>query len=713
VTSVSVVIPNYRRPALLRRCLESVMAARAASSHAVEIVVVDDGSADESCSVVSSEFAEAKLIALERNRGYAGAVNAGVSAASGDWVLTLNNDTIAEPDLFDQLLAVAESAPDVGIVAAQQRFASDRARLYSAGMRLDARGHASDRMMGMPVDRGEREPTEVFGACGAAALYRRAVLLELGGFDERFIFGLEDADVAWRARMRGWRCMYAPGAVVYHELGATLAHGTERRLFLAGRNRWLLIAKNLDRRQLVRHLPSIVAFDVGYVAFACVALRSLAPLRGRVAALRGWRAARAAGAAGRIPVALAPPAPLREALARRRAWRHAGGPERPPHVLVLNQYAPPDPASTGAFAHEVAVALAAEGSRVTFLAGQPSYVASQPCASRHEERDGVRIVRLRILRRGGRARRGWRFAGYLSYLARAAVAGGRLILTDRVDTILAFHNPPLLKLLAAGLAGRRRNLVCVLLDLHPDVLLATRWMRLPRFVVAMWEGANSWALGRATRVVVLSPGMREVLVEKGVDPAKVEVVPLWARPELTPMGRPRSGRELKLVFAGNLGITQQLAPVRDAAAALIDEPVHFWFVGNDAPRAQLNGLPNVSFMPFQSEADYRALVSASDAGIVTLALGLERLVVPSRALPFLSAGVPLLAVMNPDSELGQLISDYSCGVCVTSADELVRAVKRWVREPDGLRMAGARAREAYEATRDRRQLIHRYVELCR
>jgi glycosyltransferase involved in cell wall biosynthesis len=118
-------------------------------------------------------------------------------------------------------------------------------------------------------------------------------------------------------------------------------------------------------------------------------------------------------------------------------------------------------------------------------------------------------------------------------------------------------------------------------------------------------------------------------------------------------------------------------------------------------------------MPFQSEADYRALVRASDAGIVTLALGLERLVVPSRALPFLSAGVPLLAVMNPDSELGQLISDYSCGVCVTSADELVRAVKRWVREPDGLRMAGARAREAYEATRDRRQLIHRYVELCR
>jgi glycosyltransferase involved in cell wall biosynthesis len=170
---------------------------------------------------------------------------------------------------------------------------------------------------------------------------------------------------------------------------------------------------------------------------------------------------------------------------------------------------------------------------------------------------------------------------------------------------------------------------------------------------------------------------------------------------------------LKLLFAGNLGITQQLGPVRDAAAALVDEPVHFCFVGNDAPRAQLAGLPNVSFMPFQSESEYRALVCSTDVGIVTLALGLERLVVPSRALPFLSAGVPLLAVMNPDSELGHLIGGYGCGACVTSADDLVRAVKRWLREPEDLRAAGTRAREAYEATRDRRQLTHRYVELCR
>jgi GT2 family glycosyltransferase len=326
MTAVSVVIPNYRRPELLRRCLESVVAARAASRHEIELVVVDDGSGDESCAMVSTEFPSAALVALASNGGYPGAVNAGVSASRGEWVLTLNNDTTVEPDLFDRLLDVAQSAPDIGLVAAQQRFASDRHRIYSAGMQLDTRAHASDRLMGAPVDAGETEPLEVFGACGAAALYRRAMLEELGGFDERFGFGLEDADVAWRGRMRGWRCLYAPGAVVYHDLGGTVPHGSERRLFVAGRNRWLLIAKNLDGRQLLRHLPKIVVFDLAYTAFATVAFRSLAPIRGRVAGLRMFHEARISGAPGRTPVSLAPAEPLSAALRRKRAWRHAGAP---------------------------------------------------------------------------------------------------------------------------------------------------------------------------------------------------------------------------------------------------------------------------------------------------------------------------------------------------------------------------------------------------
>lgn len=318
-------ILNYRRPDLLRRCLESVAVAREAADCSVEIVVVDDGSEDDSCEMVRREFAEARVVAIPKNGGYPRAANAAIAAARGQWILTLNNDTRVEPSLFDELLVVGQSHPDVGSVAAQQRFASAPSVICSAGVTVDRRGQASDRLMGRSIGESENEPVEVFGACGAAAMYSRRMLEELGGFDERFVFGLEDVDVSWRARMRGWRCFYAPLAVVYHDLGATVPHGSDLRFFQAGRNRLLLLAKNLDSRQLIRYGPQIALFDLLYVAYAAVRLRTLAPVRGRLAGMRMWRTMRAAGAPGRVRVELAPAVPFRSVLARRRSLRLATG----------------------------------------------------------------------------------------------------------------------------------------------------------------------------------------------------------------------------------------------------------------------------------------------------------------------------------------------------------------------------------------------------
>src|ERR1019366_4975029 len=189
------------------------------------------------------------LVALGSNSGYPAAVNAGLRASSGEWVLTLNNDTVIEDGMLESLLAVAHSSLDIGSVAAQQRFLSHPQVIYSAGVTVDQHGQASDRLIGHPLADSELEPIEVFAACGAAALYRRAMLDELGGFDERFLFGLEDVDVAWRGRMRGWRCLYAPNAVVYHDVGGTVPYGSETRFMQAGRNRLLLIAKNMSTDQ--------------------------------------------------------------------------------------------------------------------------------------------------------------------------------------------------------------------------------------------------------------------------------------------------------------------------------------------------------------------------------------------------------------------------------------------------------------------------------
>ena len=109
----------------------------------------------------------------------------------------------------------------------QMRFADRPEIVNSAGIGVDVLGVAFDRFLGEPTDGPASEPAEVFGACAGAALFRRAMLDEIGGFDSGIFLYLEDVDVAWRARMAGWRAVYVPDAVVWHAHSATAKHGSE------------------------------------------------------------------------------------------------------------------------------------------------------------------------------------------------------------------------------------------------------------------------------------------------------------------------------------------------------------------------------------------------------------------------------------------------------------------------------------------------------
>jgi GT2 family glycosyltransferase len=146
------------------------------------------------------------------------------------------------------------------------------------------------------------------------------MLDDIGGFDGGIFLYLDDADVAWRARMAGWRALYAPEAVVWHAHSATTRHGSSFKYFHVGRSRVRVLAKNAHRRLLLRYGVQMLLFDLGYVAFVAVMDRSLAPLRGRLAGLREWRTVRAATASRRRPIALDKRQGFAAALRRRRAW---------------------------------------------------------------------------------------------------------------------------------------------------------------------------------------------------------------------------------------------------------------------------------------------------------------------------------------------------------------------------------------------------------
>jgi GT2 family glycosyltransferase len=320
MSGLSIVIPTRSRFDLLDACIASLVEARAALGEDSELIVVNDGNPQSPMEVVAARDPEARVIDLQRSTGFSGAVSEGIAAAGGEWILLLNDDTTLERASLSELLRVAREAPRVGSVTPLLRFAHDPGTINSAGLVIDDLGITQDRLLGAPLDRSEREVTEVFGSSAAAALYSREMLDDIGGFDRSFFAHLEDADVAWRARMRGWSCLFVPSAVIDHHHSATLAHFSDGKYFLGGRNRVRLLAKNADSRLLRRRGILMIGYDLAYVLFVAVTERSLAPLRGRIAGLRQWRTYRRAGEAGRTPVELERAAGLKGALRRNRVW---------------------------------------------------------------------------------------------------------------------------------------------------------------------------------------------------------------------------------------------------------------------------------------------------------------------------------------------------------------------------------------------------------
>lgn len=321
---VSAVVVNLDQRDLLRACLDSLEEALRRVGDGQELIVVDNASRDGSVAMVRAEFPEARVIEIEHNAGFAGGVSAGIRSATGEWVLCVNNDATVEADAIVELLRVADGADErVGAVAALMVFADRPDVINSAGFDIDRLGVASDRLLGEPVEASESDPVEVFGTSAGAGLYRRAMLDE-APFEETFFAYYEDVDVAWRARMLGWRCLYTPRAVVRHHHSATARHGSSLKYYWSGRNRVRVLARNATRSQLRRYGLAMLVFDLAYIGVVLVVDRSAAPIWGRVDALRMWRADRRGGEADRRAVELAPMLGLRASYRRFRGGPRAG-----------------------------------------------------------------------------------------------------------------------------------------------------------------------------------------------------------------------------------------------------------------------------------------------------------------------------------------------------------------------------------------------------
>lgn len=291
---VSVIIPNWNGAAHLRICLPAL--ARQ-TFRDFEIIVVDNGSTDDSREWLARALPDVRVVALDRNRGVAGGFNAGIEAARGAVLVLLNNDTEPEADWLQELVGALARNAGAGMAASKLRLFDRRECLHSAGDFYGVNGIPGNRGV-WEVDAGQYDnpgaAPPVFGVCGGAAAYRRELFAAVGGFDTDLGSYCEDVDLNWRARLAGFDCVLAPRAIVYHRLSAT--GGGALASYFVGRNVIAVLVKNYPGALFKKYWKPIVRAQLAIARDALKNRRGAAArarLRGQLAGLlalpRFWR----------------------------------------------------------------------------------------------------------------------------------------------------------------------------------------------------------------------------------------------------------------------------------------------------------------------------------------------------------------------------------------------------------------------------------------
>jgi len=279
---ISVVITNYNGRRYLPDCLSSLAAQ---TYRDFETILVDNASTDGSVEFVEGDYPGIRIVRNRENLGFAGGTNAGIRAARGEYVLTLNTDAWMESDCLGHLVKAMESDDSVGMCATKMVFPDGR--IDSAGMCISRSGAAWGRGM-YEQDCGQYDRLEeVFAPCAGAALYRRALFDEIGLFDEDFFMYVEDVDLAFRGQLAGWRCLYVPQVKVHHVHGGTAGVGTDLAVYYVNRNTLWYVVKNFPSRLLITSIPWILGRNLAVVPYYAVRGRGRAIVRSKVDAVRG------------------------------------------------------------------------------------------------------------------------------------------------------------------------------------------------------------------------------------------------------------------------------------------------------------------------------------------------------------------------------------------------------------------------------------------
>jgi GT2 family glycosyltransferase len=263
--TVAILIVNWNAGSLLGRCLQSVQDQRRAPDH---VIVVDNASTDDSLEQAALWLRGVQLIKLSENTGFAHANNVAARAALRfDAIALLNPDAIADRGWLDALTAAAQANPEIAAFGSRMLMASAPLYLDGTGDSYHVSGRAWRKGHGTLSSRWPAGDAEIFGPCAAAALYRRAAFDEVGGFDERFFCYFEDVDLAFRLRLRGYRCRYVHAALVHHFGSAATTYRSHFAVYHGERNAVWTFLKNMPAPLVWMYLPQHLALNAAALLF--------------------------------------------------------------------------------------------------------------------------------------------------------------------------------------------------------------------------------------------------------------------------------------------------------------------------------------------------------------------------------------------------------------------------------------------------------------
>lgn len=395
-------------------------------------------------------------------------------------------------------------------------------------------------------------------------------------------------------------------------------------------------------------------------------------------------------------------------------------------VLVINLYYAPDTASTGQLLHEMCTRLVKSGTTVHVLTGQPSYSKSSGNAPEYEVLNGVHVHRIPQPSKGGRSNLFRRIQSYASFTIRAWFLAVKIARQENIKSVVTVSNPP-----TVGLIGRRVSkklnipFTYILFDIHPDAVQLTNRLRTPPGTMTIWRWMNRRIWNAATTIAVPGRYMATYLNERyGVQSTKIKVLPLWGTPELTKEAADPDVREqlgfkkdsLLILHAGNIGLMHRMNDLIDAVGSVehlnIEMAVAGGGIAADSAKNHLQqqGFSNIKFLGFVENDLFSKLLGTADISATTLVPEMEKLSMPSRTLTFMSAELPVLTIMAPRSDIGDLINQTGCGWIADTPEEVSTILANLSQKPELIADASKRAAELYASKFAKKLGTTRYAE---